>query len=665
MGRGLVALLVALAVVVAVPRPAQAAPVEREGYVEMADGVGLRYTLLLPPDAEGPVPIALQYSGYNPGNDALDRSLATFGPLLLARGIGVMGVSMRGTGCSEGTFHPFGPDWGRDGAAVVDWIGAQPWSTGDVAMLGTSFPALAAYATAAERPRHLRAIVPMVPLADVYRDVAWPGGMFNVSFAMAWTVIQKYGTAFALQEIAEGDTRCAAAIPTQNDPTDLTGVVARTSPYVDSLERYTTFLGPDKLAAIDVPVLTHTAWQDEQLGSRAVYAYDHLDPDRTWIVVSNGTHGGFERNDWFAGLVVDFLDHVLHRGASDAWDAPRVQVVQEVRDDQSHADVDAYPAWPVPTQALALYPGPDGTLSPDRPARTGRFDWPTPLPSPGWFVEVGLLPRPIADDTYQLPVPEDARVRLTTPPLAHDLEVLGPGSVDLWLSSTLPDTDLQVSLVEVRPDGQELYVQRGWLRASRRSEDPSRSTDTRPFHQHTADTVESLVPGQVTPLRIELWPVGHVFRAGSALRLYVEAPVGFTGFRQFEVLPTPGINTLHVGPDTPTRLVLSRVVDSEGAPGPLPACGALANQACRPSPAVPPAGSLDLDAADPPGPHAAPGPTEQVAAPTTPAPLPTTGGGIGTAALLLALAASRRRRDQVAGVSPSRKTGRPVSSRVT
>lgn len=616
MGRGAAALLLALAIVVARPPASVAAPTEHEGYIEMADGVGLRYTLLLPPDVDGAVPIALQYSGYNPGNDALDRSLATFGPMLLERGIGVMGVSMRGTGCSEGTFHPFGPDWARDGAAVVDWIGDQPWSTGDVAMIGTSFPALAAYATAAERPGHLRAIVPMVPLADVYRDVAWPGGIFNVSFAMAWTVIQKYGTAFALQEIAEGDTRCAAAIPGQNDPTDLTGVVAQTSPFVDSLDRYTDFLGPEKLAAIDVPVLTHTAWQDEQLGSRPVYAYDHLDPDRTWIVVSNGTHGGFERNPWFSAYVVDFLDHMLHGGPPQGWDAPRVQVVQEVRDDQAHADIDAHRAWPVRTEPLALYPDAHGTLGPERPAREAELAWPTPLPSPGWFVEVGLLPRPVADDTYQLPVPEHARVRLTTPPLAHDLEVLGPGSVDLWLSSTLPDTDLQVSLVEVRPDGQELYVQRGWLRASRRAEDPTRSTTTRPFHHHTADTAAPLVPGEVTPMRVELWPVGHVFRAGSAVRLYVEAPVGFTGFRQLEVLPAPGTNTLHVGPDTPTRLVLSHVTDSEGAPGPMPPCDVLANQACRPSPAAPPPGTLDLQSAP-----------DDVATAAPPA-LPTTGGGV-------------------------------------
>ena len=631
------------------PPRATAAPTETQGYVELSDGVGLRYTLLLPEGVDGPVPIVLQYSGYNPGNDPYDRSLTTFAPMLLERGIGVIGVSIRGTGCSEGTFHPFSEDWGRDGAEVVDWIGEQPWSTGDVAMLGSSYPALAAYVTAARRPEHLRAIVPVVPLADVYRDVAWPGGIFNASFAYAWTAIQKYGTAFALQEVAEGDTRCAAAIATQNDPTDLTGVVGQTNPYVDSLDRYTEFLNPRKIAAIDVPVLTQTAWQDEQLGSRPTYAWDLLDPDTTWMVATNGTHGGFVHNPWFAELAVDFLEHTLRGGAPDGFDAPHVQVVQEVLDDQSHTDIDAYDTWPVPTEPLALYPDADGTLGLEPPTEPAALSYPTPLPSPGWFVEFGLLPTPIADDNYKVPVPEDGRVRLTTPPLAEDLELLGPGSVDLWLESTLPDTDLQVSLVEVRPDGQELYVQRGWLRASRRAEDPARSTVTRPFHLQTEAAAQDLVPGGVTPMRVELWPVGHVFRAGSALRLYVEAPVGATGFRQLETLPTPGVNTLHLGPDTPMRIVLSRLVDSEGAPGPMPACDTLANQACRPSPAAPPEGELVVDAGRGGRGGVSRPPADDATAPTaapdaTPAgaPLPATGGGIGLAALALAALGATR-----------------------
>ena len=52
----------------------------------------------------------------------------------------------------------------------------------------------------------------------------------------------------------------------------------------------------------------------------------------------------------------------------------------------------------------------------------------------------------------------------------------GPSSLDLRLRSSARDTDLQVTLSEVRPDGQETYVQNGWLRASHRHLDARRST---------------------------------------------------------------------------------------------------------------------------------------------------------------------------------------------
>ena len=50
--------------------------------------------------------------------------------------------------------------------------------------------------------------------------------------------------------------------------------------------------------------------------------------------------------------------------------------------------------------------------------------------------------------------------------------MVGTGSVDLWLDSTVDDADLEVNLTEVRPDGQEMYVQSGWLRASYRELGP-------------------------------------------------------------------------------------------------------------------------------------------------------------------------------------------------
>ncbi len=77
-------------------------------------------------------------------------------------------------------------------------------------------------------------------------------------------------------------------------------------------------------------------------------------------------------------------------------------------------------------------------------------------------------------------------------PLTHDLVVVGPASLDLWVKSTAADTDLQATVSEVRPDGKELFVQTGELRASDRALDASASTATHPVptyrrvHRRTA-----------------------------------------------------------------------------------------------------------------------------------------------------------------------------------
>src|SRR5256885_12688139 len=64
-------------------------------------------------------------------------------------------------------------------------------------------------------------------------------------------------------------------------------------------------------------------------------------------------------------------------------------------------------------------------------------------------------------------------LRFTTAPLPRALSFYGEASLDLWLSATAGDTDVQVTVSEVRPDGQEMFVQRGWLRASRSAEHTS------------------------------------------------------------------------------------------------------------------------------------------------------------------------------------------------
>lgn len=579
--------------------PATAAT-EAEGYLRLSDGTRLRYTLLLP-DGDGPFPAVLQYSGYDNGNNARDGTFGAMVDQLLAEGIAVVGVNLRGSGCSEGTFAPFSEDWARDGVEVVEWVADRSWSDGSVAMAGVSYPAITSLATAVDRPPSLTAVMASVPVIDLYPDVAWPGGMFNATFASVWTVLQKYGTLFGLQETAEGDLECPQALPAQNDPADVTGIQAATHPFKDSLDRYTDFLQPEDLGRIDVPVLAYTAWQDEQLGSRAMYGYEHLDPGQRWIVASNGDHIGFAGSAWYRELGTAFLSHFLHGGAPEDFDRPPVMIARDVRRaDATFTELDTHDTLPVPTITTTLHARADGSLRLAPPTARGTVDYAAPLPAPsvpvGIDVGVGVNPS-VYDESYEAPVPPGGSAAFTTPALAEDLQVHGPGSLDLWLSSTADDADLQVTLTEVRPDGQELYVQRGWLRASHRALDEARATPTRPAKTHREADTQPLRADGPTPVRVELWPVDHVFRAGSALRLYVESPVGMTGFRQLAVDPTPARHTVHVGPDTPTRFVFGRIADPQVGT-PRPACDTLLNMPCRPSPTPPPDGELSVSTAE-------------------------------------------------------------------
>ena len=106
-----------------------------------------------------------------------------------------------------------------------------------------------------------------------------------------------------------------------------------------------------------------------------------------------------------------------------------------------------------------------------------------------------------------------SRVRHRT--LADDLVLVGPASIDLSLESTAEDTDLQVTLSEVRPDGQEMYIQTGFLRASHRALDEARSTELIAAPTFAPDDVRALPRGTATSVRVPVGPLTHTVRAGS------------------------------------------------------------------------------------------------------------------------------------------------------
>jgi uncharacterized protein len=573
------------------------ATVEEHGYFATRDGTKLRYDVQRP-DWPGPFPTLINYEGYAAGSDPNDNGGSTYVPRLLQRGYAVVGVSVRGTGCSEGVFDPFAPTMGQDGADAVEWAAKQPWSNGRVGMFGVSFGGITQLLTAADRPPHLVAVAPDSATSDLYRDVAYPGGILEPGFAFAWTGDQKAGgTEYAVTGApADGDTQCdqnyveheaANAAPDYFIP-----VLVAQNPYDDDSNDKWIDRAPNKgFKDIDVPVLMFNQWQDEQLPARiydSVGMFGH--PGEVWANFSNGNHGRALYNPGDQNETLAFLDHFV-RGVDNGFEqTPHLTLAMETAIDRN--GVTNQPAWNIERPGLksgakprTFYLGAGGTMGTEKPAvgeASDTYTYPQSSPDvtePG-PTEGGMS---LGQFTWKAPVPPGGSVAYTSAPLTKDMVVAGPASLDLWLSSTATDTDLQATVTEVRPDGEETYVQRGWLRASHRKLDPKLSTALRPYQTHLRADAQPLVPGDATPMRLEVFPFAHAFRTGSRIRVWIEAPTGHTGFFEFDPTPMPARNTVLHDKAHPSALVVG-VLPGEVAHGPLPGCDTLRNQPCRPDP---------------------------------------------------------------------------------
>jgi predicted acyl esterase len=166
--------------------------------------------------------------------------------------------------------------------------------------------------------------------------------------------------------------------------------------------------------------------------------------------------------------------------------------------------------------------------------------------------------------------------------LGADAGIVGAGAVHAWIRTSVPDVDLQVTVSEVRPDGKETYVQSGYLRASLRALDKRKSTVLEPVQTLRRDTAAKLPKGRFTKLTIPLYYQGHVYRAGSRIRVTVAAPSGDQPVWSFaETVPQNDANvTVDFSRKHASRLILP-LVPGLTAPTPLPPCPGLRGEPCR------------------------------------------------------------------------------------
>ena len=557
----LCALTCALALLIAGSAAAEASVV-MTGYLALPDGTKLAYTLTLP-SATGRFPVVLEYGPYAEG--------ATSDPTWNDAGYAMLGVNFRGSGCSEGTLHMVRGDiWGKDGADVVDWAARQPWSDGNIGMLGYSFTGTSQIATAAYAGPALKAIMPGNVFPDLYRDISYPGGVYN-ALDPAWIAAARQfvvGTDAFTKGLTDPD--CDLNEAKALGPNDAQTMDTTAHPYRDEYWAH----DPESLAKrVRVPILGCVNWQDMTVYSRAFdeFRVDY-NPRPTWVVGGEGSHTDCPIS---RARRVRFLDHYL-KGADNGWDSsPHLVVMHEVQGAPGRDKVpDNAAAWQTSFQT---WRGVERAIKPFtlHLRAGGRLDRAAPQgdEAADSYLYNGA-PGSNKPETFAVPAAPGTQLTYTTPRLARDAEFLGSGSANLWISSTAPDTELQLMISEIRPDGQEQFVANGWLRLSQRKLDRS-STTLRPVHTDLESDVEWLDPGVPVYARAEIQPFDHVFRAGSAIRVSIDAPA-----TSLVALPVVAQNTVHHTATMPSAIVLGHLPRGR-AETPLPPCGALLNQPCR------------------------------------------------------------------------------------
>ncbi len=517
---------------------------ERNVAMKTRDGVTLHADVYRPV-GDGTFPVLLQRTPYNKDN------AANFARKAVTRGFMVVVQDVRGRYTSDGEWYTFKHET-DDGYDAVEWAAALPHSNGKVGMFGGSYVGATQMLTAIGHPPHLAGICPVVTASNYHENWTYQGGALEQWFDESWTSGLAQDT---LDRKIRKDTNAVVGdrvLPLTQFPVfnlqsiaNGTQMTQELAPYFIDWLAHPTYDNywkqwsiEENYQNIQVPALTIAAWYDIfQGGSLKNYAglRDHAGNEtargQQRLLVTIGGHAGGGRTigavDFGAAaaeydedtLTLDWYDYLFLGKQNEFADATKPVRIFVMGKNEWRNEA----AWPLArAKATSYYLGSagkangaagDGALATGKPKTTGSdtfvYDPADPVPTVG-----GPL---CCDPMHLAPGPRDQKdvegrpdvLVYSTPPLADDMEVTGPVTLDLFAKSSAVDTDFTAKLVDVWPNGFAQNLTEGILRAS--------------FRESTYGEPKPIVPGQVYEYKIDLWSTSNVFLKGHRIRLEVSS----------------------------------------------------------------------------------------------------------------------------------------------
>ncbi|MFI9401711.1 CocE/NonD family hydrolase [Nocardia sp. NPDC052316] len=490
-------------------------------------------------------------------------------------------VDVRGTGFSQGLWDLLRYREQQDTVEVIDWAVRQPWSTGDIGMNGVSYSGLNQLQVAAKNPPALKAIFPVVPSRNPFRDLVAPGGSIGVTFMPAWLAAVNGGKLVPdLASVLRGQFDMKWLMDRLADPFTfvdalvnvlITPDINQLNPKVqevlhsDSPFRQAWETDPTR---ITVPTFVTGGWHDVFVNSQAdVYRRIPLPPGQKQLFVGDGYHISNGNESGRPGLPPRM--DVLQRAWFDKWLKGIDNGIDEygpVTVRQQGGGWITAPSFPQPGaehRRMYLSAVPSGTATSVHDG--SLFAAPSPsvdrlTVAPGL---TGLCSRDAAQQTIGVlsiinACGLDSRIQelngltFTSAPVAEPTTISGPIAVRLNTVQDATDGYWVATVNDVAPDGQSTVLSSGQLVASLRAIDEGRSTRlpngdyTDPVPDLSLDSRQPTVPGQPTALDISVPGIEAVLRPGHRLRVDVYAGNFPKGLPPTPLLVESGLRPQHL-----------------------------------------------------------------------------------------------------------------------
>ncbi len=490
------------------------ASLERDLRVGMRDGVSLSVDVYRPAahgaTLPGRFPVLLERTPYGKRRVVLNQA----GEFFARHGYVVVMQDVRGRFASEGEWYFLSEQEGADGFDTLSWIREQSWYDGNIGTMGLSYSTATQQALAVLRPEGLRSQFLSDGGYDYFHRTLRHSGAFELGVLLPYVIrLAREGPDLtedperraAFEAELDGLLPWLDRLPLRKGASFLRHAPREERWFFDLLttsrrEKYWTHatlsLKDHVDAYPDIPIYFQTSWYGHHVWA-TTEKYRALRRGRTSpmrLLIGPWLHGYDDYARTFAGEAdfgaaskIDFnelrrlwFDATLKGADNGILTGPPVHIFvmgggSGARDTEGrlqHGGCWREEAeWPSPrVKELAFYLHGDGALRSEPPGegappRRFTFDPADPVPTVGGGVQNGMFPALIQGGAYdqrgrddlwacsdRKPLRDRSDVLVfETEPLERDLEVSGPISVRLFVSSTALDTDFTAKLIDVYP----------------------------------------------------------------------------------------------------------------------------------------------------------------------------------------------------------------------